>query len=458
METRKNPPTDTRPSLAVSAQTTAKQGRQRRTNDFLTIIIPIYNAYDDLLLCLDSVARHTRVDHPVLLIDDASTDERIWPLLQQWTASHSNFRSVRNDVNLGYTTTINRACQLVGLGDIILLNSDTIVPPHWVEQLAACAYSRPDVATVTAISNAAGAFSVPVKNAVNSLPRGWKLEEMAALIERISRRIWPSVPTGNGFCMYITAAARVVTGLFDSENFPKGYGEENDFCLRASKFALVHLIDDATYVFHKRSASFGGAKSALLQRSRAVLDHLHPEYNQLLKDWMEHDLLDPFRAELAREIGAGTHAATESVLPREGRPCLLFISHHYGGGTGFPAEDLLSQMTRKYRGLLLLAALESFTLYERLDSRGLTPVRRYAFADRWSFDRPMTADRQEVAREICTDYDVAWAHVCHLLATDPQLLAILRKAGAWIVSTADIASDPTDFSEITRSSVGIDKP
>ena len=41
------------------------------------------------------------------------------------------------------------------------------------------------------------------------------------------------IPTAVGFCMYIRRECLKEVGEFRAEVFGKGYGEENDFCLRA---------------------------------------------------------------------------------------------------------------------------------------------------------------------------------------------------------------------------------
>ena len=46
------------------------------------IIIPVYNAYDDLMMCLESIYQHTNLnENRVILINDRSSDERIKPYL-----------------------------------------------------------------------------------------------------------------------------------------------------------------------------------------------------------------------------------------------------------------------------------------------------------------------------------------------------------------------------------------
>ena len=249
---------------------------------------------------------------------------------------------------------------------------------------------------------------------------------MAAFLERISQRIRPVVPTGNGFCLYLTAAARAAVGLFDAENFPLGYGEENDFSMRASAAGLVNLIDDATYVFHRRSASFGRSKPEILEISRTTLDRLHPEYTQLVRDWTETDPLDSVRAKMKIQLRRAAEGVAENIVPNDRRPCLLFILHDGTGGTRFTSEDLSDAMAAHYRTILLFGALDHWTLAEYFEGR-ITPVRRYVFSEQWRVDRPMATDRLAAIREICVDYAVALAHVRHLLASGPELLDALRE-------------------------------
>ena len=103
------------PSLAFRADPSAGRKGGERGGQSISIVIPVYNAYDDLIRCLESVQRHSRPNHPVIVIDD-SPDERIWPWLQRWATQHQNFRVVRNNSNLGYTATETVAANWQALG------------------------------------------------------------------------------------------------------------------------------------------------------------------------------------------------------------------------------------------------------------------------------------------------------------------------------------------------------
>ncbi len=268
----------------------------------ITIIVPVYNAYEELKNCLESVINKTRYPYRLLVIDDYSSDQRIRPLLQTYAATYSNICVKYNDRNLGYTATINRGCELAAPDDVVLLNSDTQVTLNWLRKLSDCVKISHRTATVTPLSNAAGLFSLPVKNRVNEIPDFLSIDDMGEMVERLSLGLRPRVPTGNGYCMYVTRNALNITGNFDEKRFPKGYGEENDFCMRASKRGFLHFIEDSTYIYHQRTASFKSLKKDIVTASMKTLTRLHPEYKYLVLKWIISDPLDDFRKILKKSI------------------------------------------------------------------------------------------------------------------------------------------------------------
>jgi O-antigen biosynthesis protein len=264
----------------------------------ITVIVPVYNAYDAVKDCLESVIRWTDLPYRLLVIDDASTDARIRELLAALSTDFSQVRIACNEKNLGYTATINKGCALAGADDVVLLNSDTQVTRGWLAKMAACASCDARIATVTPLSNAAGVFSVPVRNRINAIPRGMTVDEMGLLVERMSMKLRPKVPTGNGFCMYVARTALNAAGDFDAVSFPRGYGEENDFCMRAEIKGFFHVIDDATFIYHQRSGSGGVLKKSVLPASMARLHRMHPGYRIRVLQWLVNDPLDEFRGRL----------------------------------------------------------------------------------------------------------------------------------------------------------------
>lgn len=244
----------------------------------VAIVVPVYGAPALVERCLDSVLAHTTGRARLIVIDDASPDAAIAPLLSRY-ASRANVGILRNERNRGFTATANRGIAEAGRADIVLLNADAEVGPNWLTGLRRAAASAADVATVTAVSDNAGAFSVPELERDNAMPARWTFEDTARALWLQAGHAYPALPTGNGFCMYIRRAVIDAVGLLDEAAFPQGYGEENDFCQRASARGLRHVIAGNVYVHHARSASFGHERRAELGAAgMAVLRERWPNY------------------------------------------------------------------------------------------------------------------------------------------------------------------------------------
>ena len=255
----------------------------------VSIIIPIYNAYEDVKACIESVLRNSTGKYELILINDASTDKRIGELLKEYE-ENSNIKIIHNKKNLGFVSTVN-----IGLkeseNDVILLNSDTVVTAKWMEKLITAAYSNEKIATVTPLSNNAGAFSTPIIARENIIPDGLTIDSMANIVEKVSNHVYIRVPTGNGYCMYIKRTAIDDVGCFDDETFKRGYGEENDFCMRLKEKGWEHIIDDSTYIFHKGSSSFSDERNELLIEHTEILKKKYPSYESEVNEFINSDVL-----------------------------------------------------------------------------------------------------------------------------------------------------------------------
>lgn len=334
--------------------------RERATRG-TTIIIPIYNAYSEVQACLQSVIANTSIQATLLLINDASTDQHINTLLE-WAATHSQVKVVHHQTNLGYTQTVNQGIQLAGSDDVILLNSDTVVGSRWLQQLQIAAYSDVDIATVTALSNNAGAFSAPDLGRMNDLPKWLTLPEAIRAVSQSSQHLYPEVPTGNGFCLYIRRDALDQIGVFDEAAFPRGYGEENDFCMRALWAGWRHLIADHVFVYHVRSASFQDEKAKLIQAGRQILDQRYPEYQVLTEDFTHSLALQSVRYGIRRLFQgkqAGDQSQRQRILPR-----VLYVISTQTGGTPQTNQDLMRGLSDRYHPFLLRCNSQEITLYD----------------------------------------------------------------------------------------------
>jgi GT2 family glycosyltransferase len=243
----------------------------------VAIIVPIFNSPELVRRCIEAVLRWTR-NCRLILIDDASNDAEIAPLLAGY-AKRADIDVRTNSQNLGYTRSCNIGIELAGTTDVVLLNSDTEVGPRWLERLDLTAYADAHIGTVTAVSDNAGAFTVPDLEQYCPVPREWDLVQTQRAMLHNNGACLPELPTGNGFCMYVKRALLDQIGVLDADAFPAGYGEENDLCQRAASVGFRHVIAGDVFVRHARSASFGEERRRTLGAAgMAVLRSRYPRY------------------------------------------------------------------------------------------------------------------------------------------------------------------------------------
>lgn len=256
---------------------------------FVDVIVPIYNAPAMLASCLDALVDRLPLYARLHLIDDASSDPAVERLLTSHVLASRCAVSVRrNPENLGFVGTVNAAMAACD-GDVVLLNSDTVVTHGWLDRIVACAASDPRIATITPFSNNAEICSLPVFCQANPPPLDPECYARAAVAA--GPPTYPDLPTGVGFCMFLRRAALEVIGLFDAETFGRGYGEENDWCMRASAHGWRHVLCDDAYVVHAGGASFAGTGHRSGGEQLARLLARYPHYNALIASFIDADPL-----------------------------------------------------------------------------------------------------------------------------------------------------------------------
>lgn len=395
---------------------------QRAAN--LKVVVPIYNAVEDVRVCIQRLRAYTPNGVEVILINDGSSDPAIAEELND-LAGDDMFRVLHNGSNIGFTRTVNRGIVEAGDSDVIILNSDARVTPQWIDGMDAAAQSRPRVATVTAMSDRAGAFSAPTIGNDNPLPAGVSEADYATAFRRRSLRLYPEVPTGNGFCMLIRRAAIDELGGFDEDAFPRGYGEENDFGMRALRAGWSNLIDDATYVFHDRSKSFGEEKNVHIAKGRAIVDERYPEYKLLIRTFETGSsiLMARFRARLA--LADCTDG--RGILPRA-----LFVLATRTGGTPQTNQDLMGALSDAYECFVLIS--DSSTLELSVFEGGETRVLKTHQLQEPI--EPLTHKSSEYDAVVSTwlsALDLSIVHIRHLGWHSLNLPALARQTGARVV-------------------------
>ena len=273
----------------------------KESSDLLpTVIIPVHNAPEALANCLESVSRTVPNNCEVLLLDDASDDPAVAPLIRKYLGKAGPaWRLEVQTRNLGFVATVNRAMQMT-VGDVVLLNSDTITTPGWLQGLQRCLASDRSIATATPWTNNGEIVSMPRFCQPNPVP--FELQTIARVISETGSPLYPDIPTAVGFCMAISRRALAQLGFFDHELFGMGYGEENDFSMRASAAGYRNVLCDDVYVAHVGGCSFLPKGLSPGTESMQRLLSRHPAYLSLVESFIAEDPLARRREELLEAL------------------------------------------------------------------------------------------------------------------------------------------------------------
>lgn len=262
----------------------------------IDVIIPVYGGVDQTRRCIDSVLAHEQAAaHEVVVVDDASPEPAIAGYLDG-LARQGRICLHRNESNLGFVQSVNRGMALHGDRDVVLLNSDTEVANDWLDRLRAAAGSASDVATATPFANNATICSYPFEGWSGGVPGTLGLARMDRLFATANAGRTLELPTAIGFCMYIRRACLEKLGLFDAERFGRGYGEENDFCMRALKAGWRHVLAADVFLYHEGSVSFSEERFELIKAATTALLAVHPDYTRRVHEFIKADPAAELRA------------------------------------------------------------------------------------------------------------------------------------------------------------------
>jgi N-acetylglucosaminyl-diphospho-decaprenol L-rhamnosyltransferase len=256
----------------------------------LSIIIVSYNARADLERCLESLQMHPpAVTHEIIVVDNASTDGSA-----DRAAQSTGVRVIRSARNTGFAVATNIGIKASTGGHLLLLNSDTIVPPGAIDALLARLAREAEVAVVgPRLVDAQGRAELsfgPMIAPLNDwrqgrLARGLAANdpEVVARVEAMTRKEQrPDWVTGA--CLLVGRADAEAVGLLDERYFM--YTEDVDFCAAIRARGKQIVFTPVAEIIHLRGRSAASAFSATrLAYERSHLSFYrkhHPLYVPLL--------------------------------------------------------------------------------------------------------------------------------------------------------------------------------
>jgi GT2 family glycosyltransferase/SAM-dependent methyltransferase/glycosyltransferase involved in cell wall biosynthesis len=217
----------------------------------VSLVIPLYSRADLTGACLRSIRDNTsRVAYEVVLIDDQA-DAETKRLLEGVRGA----KIIRNEQNIGYLRSINRAAGAARGSWLVLFNNDTEVTPGWLRAMVDCAESAPDIGVVTpkfvypdGRLNEAGAVIWRDGTGVN-YGRGDRPDRFRYEYRR-------ETDYGSAAALLVSARLWHDAGGFDERFLPMFY-EDVDLCFQARERGLRVVYEPTAVVVHVEGATTG---------------------------------------------------------------------------------------------------------------------------------------------------------------------------------------------------------
>ena len=309
----------------VPARATGADGRKRA----VTIVMPVHNGGNTALACLTSVLATIPTEARVIVVDDGSSDPAVIAGLNGLLRRRA-IRLIRNPAPLGFPAAANAGIRAASGRDIVLLNSDTLVPPGWLGRLRAAAYSSPGIGTVSPFSNHAGIAGYPGRSGATPVPDQATTDRLDRLAERANGGSTTDIPVAAGFCLYLRRDCLNVTGAFRADLFAGGHGEKSDFCLRARRLGWRNVALTGLFAGHleasprSEGAPIDNAAKHLQERNGRIVEQLHPGHDALIARFVAGDML----ADARRRIDLLDWQERGRTWPK----ATILITHTSGGG------------------------------------------------------------------------------------------------------------------------------
>ena len=230
------------------------------------IVIPVHNSMHHVRACLTSVFACATRPYRLYVVDDASRPYTI-RTLREILRENPDAPAVllANESNLGYLKSVNRGISEGSQPYVLLLNSDTVVLPGFLEKIEQAFEADPRAGVVNAVSNWANWTRICA-----SIPAGYTVFELADHVDRMARDRLADIYNASGFCFAVRRALFDSLGLFD-EAYGMGYWEEADFCMRAAEAGWRIVVKENLYVYHHGWGTFGeGGRNAHMTANEAL--------------------------------------------------------------------------------------------------------------------------------------------------------------------------------------------
>lgn len=217
------------------------------------VLILTWNRVDDLLTCLSHLHELDYPNYEPLVVDNASEDGTVDAVKEKYP----HVTVLENPTNLGYAGGNNRGMKYAlehGADYVLIVNSDTVLPPNLIRELVRVASSSDDIAVVGAknlkMDDPSTLWGAYIKVSYNRL-----LVKVVGQDKKDGPRYFTvkEVPGVIGCGMLVSRKAIEEVGGIDEFLF--GYHEDMDWCQRAILKGYRLVYAGTAYILHKGSSS-----------------------------------------------------------------------------------------------------------------------------------------------------------------------------------------------------------
>jgi GT2 family glycosyltransferase len=222
-------------------------------NNKIAVIILTWKRYEDTKDCLNSILKSNRLPDELLIIDNGSNDGSYEKIKSEF-AKIPYIRFILNEDNFGFAKGVNigimNYLNKTGFSYLILLNQDTVVDEHFIEECFKTMKKDPEIGIVGP--------RIYYYNNPHKIWHGWiffnrikcgmiipeknKNDEQVGVQDRETEFL-------TGCAMMINKHIFKRTGLFNENFF--FYFEDSDFCLKVRKAGYRLWYNSKAKVWHK---------------------------------------------------------------------------------------------------------------------------------------------------------------------------------------------------------------
>ncbi|MGA1859683.1 glycosyltransferase [Azospirillum sp. 11R-A] len=287
----------------------SSQRRPQAEQEPVNVLVSVYKGLHFLDPFFESVFAAPGHPMEVTVVDNGNADPEVVAFLEK---AHQRYkprmRLIRVEENEGYIRGICAAYEAAPRGrHVVVLNTDLVLPPGWLKRLIQPILDNDDIATVTPFTNAGTVCSFPIVGEDNLRFRDQPVEVVDRAFQGIA---WPdggvTLPSGVGFCMAHNKAVLERIGYYDADTYGFGYGEENDWCLKAHRLGYRNILLPNMYVWHKHGGVYmAEEKRQLIARNLKTIHSRFPEYHGMVMSYFAADPMAGLRTLVAARLVTG---------------------------------------------------------------------------------------------------------------------------------------------------------